>query len=576
MEKDLFISLNKLIEFNDNKRDIILNNLLHSYSDIHIDNKDKIDVSDDVYKDTLIDKWIQDIPNLKGSKILIKNIIRNPINNKDLLIDRQKSSIDLSIDFDLLSKYEDDLLWIFNLNEEIDNEDGIKMLFPSTFIISYINYIEYLLNTFHYYKIYFLPITSLLYPLSSIIAPLYYINTNLKLNISLKEYFNTLYNLIKFYFRSTGNFRVDLFKLIFFILYIILYLYNIYQTFEMSMMLYNIKEKLHTNMNGLVEFIKNSKYILKNISIDIIKPYLDIYKLPYNNKNIYDELLSLTLKNSMTDIYKLWKNDELKNKISSLLIITYIVDIIKSLDILKLNYNWCNVNFIDYDNTKIWNMMNPIISDRKQQSNPLYLNKSLIITGPNAAGKTTYVKSILSNILLAQTFGISNSIKANITIYDTINSFMRISDILGSKSYFEVEAEYCSNMIKKAEELQLNNKKGLFLMDEPMHSTPPIEGMSTAYAVAEYIGNMKNIKIILTTHFHKLVLLEDNYPKIFRNISVDAIKKPNNTFYFPYKIKKGSSFQCIAIELLNDKKFPDEVIDSAINMKNKICNENNK
>ena len=193
MEEDLITSLNKIIDFNDSKRDIILNNLLSSYSDLHINIKDKIDVSDDVYKDTLIDKWIEEIPKLKGSKILIKHIIRNPINNKDLLINRQKSTIDLSLDLDDLIKFEDDILWIFNLNEEIDNEDGIKLLFPSTFIISYINYIEYLLNSFHYYKIYFLPLTSLLYPISTIFAPLYYINKNLKLNISVKEYFSTIY-----------------------------------------------------------------------------------------------------------------------------------------------------------------------------------------------------------------------------------------------------------------------------------------------------------------------------------------------------------------------------------------------
>jgi len=97
--------------------------------------------------------------------------------------------------------------------------------------------------------------------------------------------------------------------------------------------------------------------------------------------------------------------------------------------------------------------------------------------------------------------------------------------------------------------------------------------MATAYAVAEYIGKLQGITIILTTHFHKLIQLETKYVDKFINLSVEAIPKKNGGFDFPYKIKKGYSYQCIAIELLSSKEFPKSVIDSAINMKNKICAE---
>jgi DNA mismatch repair protein MutS len=240
-----------------------------------------------------------------------------------------------------------------------------------------------------------------------------------------------------------------------------------------------------------------------------------------------------------------------------------------SKQLYKHDWSLCNYS---KDNTKIWNMKNPVLSSA-QVSNPVNLSKNIIMTGPNAAGKTTYVKSILSNIILAQTFGVVNALKADICLYDNIISFMRITDVLGSKSYFEAEAEYCMRMMQKAKYLSDNNLKGLFLMDEPMHSTPPTEGMSTAYAVAEYIGKLKGTTVILTTHFHKLVLLETEYPQYFVNLSVEAYKQADGTFNFPYKIKKGHSYQCIAIELLLSKEFPKEVITSAINMKNKICSE---
>jgi DNA mismatch repair ATPase MutS len=218
-------------------------------------------------------------------------------------------------------------------------------------------------------------------------------------------------------------------------------------------------------------------------------------------------------------------------------------------------------------------MKNPLLHN-KQTPNPVNLSKNIVITGPNAAGKTTYVKSILSNIILAHTFGICYANKADIILYDSISSFMRISDVLGAKSYFEVEAEYCSKMMKKALELSQKNKKALFLMDEPMHSTPPTEGMSTAFAVAEYIGNLQGANIIITTHFHKLISLAETYPDKFINLCVEAIPQEKG-FHFPYTIKSGYSHQCIAIELLSSKEFPESVIQSAINMKNKIYQELN-
>ena len=104
-----------------------------------------------------------------------------------------------------------------------------------------------------------------------------------------------------------------------------------------------------------------------------------------------------------------------------------------------------------------------------------------------------------------------------------------------------------------------------------MHSTPPIEGMSVAYAIAKYLGKLKGITTIITTHFHNMINLakNDNY----YNICVNA-KKNLDKYEFDYKIYKGFSKETIAIELLKKQKFNDEIINSAIEIKNKLCNEN--
>ncbi len=261
------------------------------------------------------------------------------------------------------------------------------------------------------------------------------------------------------------------------------------------------------------------------------------------------------------------EREKIKSKIFA--IMRYYVEI-NTITTLKKNKYW---NTPNYSNsiTKIWGIRNPLLSDN-QIENPVNLKKNIIITGVNAGGKTTYVKSIASNIILAQTFGIINGIKADITLFDAVISFMRVKDEVGFKSYFEAETDCCNKIIEIADEISKLNKRGLFILDEPMHSTPPIEGMSVAYAISKYLGNLKGIRIIITTHFHNLISLEE-YKDRFINLSVNA-NKINNNFKFDYKINKGSSKQTIAIELLKKQKFNDEIINSAIEIKNKLCNDN--
>jgi hypothetical protein len=559
MDEELIEEFKELFSFGKEKQNSILNRIITD----NIVKGDKIEISDDVYKDTNIDKWARNLPSLEGSKILIERLVRHPINDRELLEKRQKALINYDIDIEILKEYEDDILWIYKIAEEINENNSIEILFPSSFILSYINYIETLLDIYHTYKIFFIPITSILYPISTFLAPYIYLNRYLKMNISFSSYLEIIVQIIKMLCVSTGNFRTDLIKFISIFFYIGIYLYNMYQTYEVAYFLYSTKDKLQNKMEGLVKFVNHSLNIMNNVPKNIIEPY-------FNIRATYEGIL---INNSMSCIYRIWKDDILKDKLSSLLKTIYAVDVIYSINNLFLEKDWSIVSYNNVE-TKFWDAKNPILSDM-QISNPVSLGRNIIVTGPNAGGKTTYVKTILSNVILGQTIGIAYSIKSQMILYDTVNSFMRVSDILGNRSYFEAEAEYCLNMINKAKEINVNNKSALFLMDEPMHSTPPIEGMATAYAVIEYLSKLQGITLIITTHFHRLIKLEEIYPEKFINLSVDAIPM-NNKYHFPYKINRGHSYLCIAIELLDIKDFPKDIIDNAIKMKNKICNDINK
>jgi len=549
--------IDNFLNINEKQIEILLNPILNNFNI-----NDKIKISENIFQDTNIDEWISKKPITKGGSIIIKHLIRNPINNKKILEERQKNSFEiLNYQLENLKENEKDLLWILTLKKEIDDNFSIKLLYPSIYCINNFNNYRSFLDFYHLYKIFFVPLSCFIYPLSIIIAPYYYINRQLKLNISIIQYFNILYQIIKIILKPSGNFKKDIFKLISFLIYIFIYIYSIYQTFIVSYIIYKTREKLLKKMKGLINFIKTSIIIIKS-SKNKWEPYY-IYEKPKDLEKSLNNLNNLNY--DLSSIFKLWKNENLRNDIITILKIIYTLDALNIISKLKKDKYW---TIPKYSNeTKILNIRNPLLNN-SQQPNPLSLNNNIIITGVNAGGKTTYVKSIASNIILSQTFGIINGLKADMIIYDALISIMRIKDEVGIASYFETETTYCNKMIEIADDIYKQGKKGVFILDEPMHSTPPLEAISVAYSIAKYLGNLKGIRLIITTHFHKLIELE-NYGN-FINLSVSANKNNNNGYDFDYKIKKGGSRQTIAIELLEKHKLKEDIINSAIEIKNKL------
>ena len=560
--------LNVFFEIPDATVNILLDDILKNNN---ISNK--IIVSDNVYTDTTIDEWFNKRPTTIGGMKIINKIIKTPINDKELLIQRQKSNYELlNYQQEILKNNEKDLLWIMTLKDEIDDDLAINLLYPSTYLINNMNYCSYLLDIYHFYKIILMPLTSLIYPLSIIYTPYYYINRYLHIDMSFVKYMGIIYEFLKLLFKLSGNIKTDLTKIITIFIYLSIYIYSIYQTFYISYIIYKTREKLFNKLIGLVDFIKTSITIIKQ-SNNIWKSFF-LYSNSITDEEINNSINNLSLlDNNLSTVYKLWKNDNYKYDIINLLKIIYTIDAIDVICKLKNTNNWCLPTYND-TNTKILAVNNPLLP-LNQVSNPVNLSKNIIITGVNAGGKTTYVKSITINIILAQTIGIVNALKGNVYLYDAIITFMRVSDELGSKSYFEAETSHCNNMINVADELFKKNKRGLFLMDEPMHSTPPIEGVSVAFSVAEYLAKLKSVTLIITTHFHNLIELEDKYKSLFINLNVNATYNEKTKLYdFNYKINRGGSTQIIAIELLEKHKFNKDIINSAIEMKNKLYNQN--
>jgi hypothetical protein len=189
--------------------------------------------------------------------------------------------------------------------------------------------------------------------------------------------------------------------------------------------------------------------------------------------------------------------------------------------------------------------------------NDCNLHKNIIISGPNASGKTTLLKSTLINILISQQFGYGCYSSAKLTPYDFIHCYLNIPDTSGRDSLFQAEARRCKEIIDCVEE---NKEETHFcIFDELYSGTNPEEAVSSAFAFMKYIVKNEKVTCMLTTHYMKLCkrLAKNKYIK---NYHMNTIHK-NNHYEYTYILTEGISTVKGGVKVLIDLNYPKEMID---------------
>ena len=181
-----------------------------------------------------------------------------------------------------------------------------------------------------------------------------------------------------------------------------------------------------------------------------------------------------------------------------------------------------------------------------------------IITGPNMAGKSTYMRQTALIVLMAQVGSFVPARECHIGIVDAIFTRVGASDDLASgQSTFMVEMNEVSHILKNA------TQKSLVILDEIGRGTSTYDGLSIAWAVAEYISSKDKIgaKTLFATHYHELTALENLVDGV-KNYSV-AVKKRGDDITFLRKIVRGGTDDSFGIEVAKLAGVPDEVITRA-------------
>ena len=191
--------------------------------------------------------------------------------------------------------------------------------------------------------------------------------------------------------------------------------------------------------------------------------------------------------------------------------------------------------------------------------NDIYMDEKtniLMITGPNMAGKSTYMRQLGIISIMAQIGCFVPAKEATLPIFDKI--FTRIGasdDLVSGESTFMVEMMEASRAIRFA------TPNSLILFDELGRGTATFDGMSLAEAILEYVANKIKCKTLFSTHYHELTDMEKTLPNL-KNKHVSAVEE-NGVLTFLHKVKDGSVDKSYGINVAKLAGLPDEVIERA-------------
>lgn len=294
----------------------------------------------------------------------------------------------------------------------------------------------------------------------------------------------------------------------------------------------------------------NERYIteeLKKFEEEVLTSHEEALKL---EEKIFSNLKSQLLEN--TDIMQ------------DIAVVISTIDCIYSLSVVAVENDYVKPNITDGKQINILEGRHPVVEKMIKGSdfipNDCKLNDSdqrtIILTGPNMAGKSTYMRQVALITYLAHIGSFVPAKSADICIVDRIFTRIGASDDLAiGQSTFMVE------MIEVANILNFCTDNSLIILDEVGRGTSTFDGLSIAWAVVEYLSKKLNAKTLFATHYHELMQLEGLYDGV-KNFCI-SIKEIGGKLVFLRKIMRGSATKSYGIEVASLAGLPDEIINRA-------------
>ena len=532
---------------------------------------------------------------LKDTQQLIKSI-----NSEELTNIHNKHSFS---DFELND--------VVSLWEEIKSDTGFceKYLYIDWTFAKELNNNSSFLQLMSIYNI-ASPILSLCLPIFVLIIPFFIIKLK-GIELNIKEYIEILKVLISNHsiFKVFTQFhQVDNSQKIYLVISAAFYLFSIYQNILVCIRFYSNMQKIH---NYLHKFRKYLSYTLDLMNYHSSKTteltnYNQFNQIIVSKKNVlsnlYEELNKITpftfsfskiseIGHIMCVFYRLYDNDIYNDALlysfgfnGYFSMISQTGNNVQENKLVKTQFI-TNKDVEEEDTEeekegKKGKKEKKEKKGKKEKSKPIFkkmyypkfindedhtiiknncnLNKNMIITGPNASGKTTTLKTALINVILSQQIGYGCFESLKLYPYDNIHCYLNIPDTSGRDSLFQAEARRCKEIIDCISEQ--NDSTHFCIFDELYSGTNPEEAVISAYAFMDYIVKNDNVTCLLTTHYVKLCKkLSKN--KLIKNYNMKTLKK-NDNFEYTYLLEEGISKVKGGLKVLKDMNYPKEILDN--------------
>lgn len=532
-------------------------------------------------------------------RYILKKILQNPTHNLEILNNRKEFLLYLTKNKENLeninnqltdiNKLDKQFLWFWRENDE--HSDFIyNMIYFQTPYLQFLNKNELYLRLSNFYKIVVSPLFVTFSPLLYIILPfilLKFMKIKIPFKVLVKMMWSGSTQMISLPFVK-GDFAKMAINFLSKALSVFYYFQNVYNTITYSKNNIAIIKTLHEKVLGISKLASVTEGFMNRHETFIGKRVVDnneakfstllddiknspvptilsdkgailstFYNILEKKELIIPYILNLGLFDAFTSLANLY--DESKNKLTRYCFPEFQKNSKKRIDIKNL---W-HLSLYEKENV----VLNSVEFDKDK--------RNYIITGPNAAGKSTFIKSVLLNVYFAQTIIISNSYDMVLTPLYLISSCIRSIDEQGRESLFQAEmnkAKYYLNVLRGLEK----DQHALTIFDEMFTSTNHLEGMVAAHTICEELGKIQNSMCLVTTHFTKIAKISKSKKYGFNNVYFEINRDANNKILFTYKMNYGISTQYIALELMRENGFADEFIDNALKKIKKISGREKK
>ncbi len=530
--------------------------------------------------------------NLIGSKLYINETLTTPLSCIVHLRKRQgifkrclgiieslknQSEPDTYMLFQEMKKYENDVLWLVE-GSSPEVASLYDMVYFTNIFLRKLNSSDISLTSLSIYRMAISPLMGFITPIAYVLVTYAVLRIKLGLSISFLKFIQLFGKMILSGTSIMGS--TPLLTKISYLSYafsIFFYFQGLFNSIEISKMVYNITKMLTTRMNNVIKYIQLGKqlhdllwddnittYLYPDASVAIMSDSLDYFKSFSTTSFSICHNFGKQLK-----IFKYFKTIDYIPFFKRL----YMIEAVHVFTDLVHSNRLC---FTEYDestdkpNINVRGFFHPCLSKDTIVANDLQIGgtqpNNMILTGPNAGGKSTVIKSTVICVLLSQTIGMSNALFCKMTPFTYINTQINIPDCKGKESLFEAEMYRSKHNLEK---LKLRERGfSLIAMDEIFNSTNPIEGIAGAFAIARNMSKYKFNISIISTHYTYLTKLKKECEGSFTNYKMNVnINATTNEITFPYKLSKGTSRQYIALELLRKNNFDEDIIADALEIK---------